>query len=214
MYRLVLHGESHFEEQVYSIHDGYYFFGFISEDEKRKIAKHILCFMYLLNPVHLVTYLKMQSDVTTNLNNWVRTIPVNDSFSLALTESQPKRVIKLYSFPLSAGVGNNIGDDTIPCEDYWTDNAACDFALKVSGDSMEPQISDGSIVLIRATESLPPESIGAFYYEGEVYCKRFDSISGKTVLVSLNPEYDIIEIQDQSSFKIYGEVIEGCRPDD
>ena len=214
MYRLVLHGESHFEEQIYSIHDGYYFFGFISEDEKRKIAKYILCFIYLLNPMHLTTYLKAQSDVATNLNNWVRTIPANSSFSLESEKPHPKRMIELYAFPLSAGGGNDISDDTIPHENYLTDNPTCDFALRVSGDSMEPEIPDGSIVLIRATEFLSRGSIGAFYYEGEVYCKQFDSIDGKTVLVSLNPEYDNIEIRDQSSFKIYGEVIEVCHPDD
>lgn len=39
MYRLVLHGESHYVEQVYSIRDDYNFFQFISEDEKRKTDK-------------------------------------------------------------------------------------------------------------------------------------------------------------------------------
>ena len=57
MYRLVLHGESHFEEQVKSLHADINFFGFISEEEKKSTAKNILLFMYLLNPLHIKIYL-------------------------------------------------------------------------------------------------------------------------------------------------------------
>lgn len=31
-----------------------------------------------------------------------------------------------------------------PREVYETDNLICDFALKISGDSMEPNIKDGN----------------------------------------------------------------------
>jgi len=82
MYRLVLHGESHYEEQVYSIHDGYNFYQFISEDEKVKTAKNILCFMYLLNPHHIVAYLQTEARAVENIQQWAKAIPDNQAFEI------------------------------------------------------------------------------------------------------------------------------------
>lgn len=76
MYRLVLHGESHYEEQIYSIHDGYHFYQFISEEEKVKIAKSILCFMYLLNPHHIIAYLQAEAGAIENIKQWAKLFPI------------------------------------------------------------------------------------------------------------------------------------------
>ena len=57
MYRLVLNGESHYEHQVYSFHDSLGFYGLFSTEEKRKTARDVLCFMYLLNEQHVRVYL-------------------------------------------------------------------------------------------------------------------------------------------------------------
>lgn len=56
MYRLVLHGESHYEEKVETI-DDLNFFRFISPSEKRKTAQDIVCFIYSLNKAHLRAHL-------------------------------------------------------------------------------------------------------------------------------------------------------------
>ncbi|MBQ7632671.1 MAG: AAA family ATPase [Alphaproteobacteria bacterium] len=85
MYRLVLHGESHYEEQIKSMHDNFNFYKFISEDEKRDIAKHILCFLYLLNKAHLKAYLidKKAGDIQNvedTIKKWLKDIPTNDKF--------------------------------------------------------------------------------------------------------------------------------------
>ena len=82
MYRLVLHGESHYEEQIYSIHDGYNFYQFISEEEKTKTAKSILCFMYLLNPFHIIAYLQTESRAIEKIKQWIKAIPDNRSFEI------------------------------------------------------------------------------------------------------------------------------------
>ncbi len=57
MYRLVLHGGSHKEEQIKAMHD-FNFFNLISDAEKRRTAKDILCFIYLLNKKHLLAHLE------------------------------------------------------------------------------------------------------------------------------------------------------------
>ena len=67
MYRLVLHGDSHMEERVRSLDD---FCGNLTETEKRRIAKDVLCFLYLMNPLHVKRHLEGLRDVDQTLNNW------------------------------------------------------------------------------------------------------------------------------------------------
>ncbi len=205
MYRLVLHGESHYEEQIYSMHDGNNFYKFISDEEKKKTAKNILCFMYLLNPQHITAYFDQEKSVITDITSWIKKIPKNNSFE-DLT-SNDKRIIPLYYLPLSAGTGNDSFDD-FPYVDYETDNTNCDFALKISGDSMEPNIKDDSIVLIKQSSIIDNGKIGAFYHNGKVYCKYLKHEHKDTYLCSYNNTYLPIKIKDEDTFIVYGEVIE------
>lgn len=73
MYRLVLHGGSHREEQVKAMQD-YNFFSLISESEKKRTAMDILCFIYLLNKRHLLEHLKGCDHVKENLDSWCQDI--------------------------------------------------------------------------------------------------------------------------------------------
>lgn len=69
MYRLVLNGGSHREEQIKAMKD-YDFFSLISENEKKRTAKEVLCFIYLLNSHHVLQHLQEMKDVETTLNTW------------------------------------------------------------------------------------------------------------------------------------------------
>lgn len=206
MYRLVLHGESHYEERVYSLRDDTNFYRFVSDNEKKRTAKDILCFMYLLNPAHVQSYLRVIKNANQNITMWCAQIKDNTSFSLDVIETSPKYKIKLFDCPLSAGIGNAI-EDNVQYNDYYTEHQDCDFALKISGDSMEPEIVDNSIVLIKACENIENGQIGAFYYDGEVYCKRLVSKQGIFYLESVNTKYEPIIIHSDRVFKIYGKVI-------
>lgn len=74
MYRLVLHGGSHKEEYVKSMND-LNFFTLISEKEKERTAKDILCFIYRLNKPHLLAHLKdVDPDAESKLNLWCQDI--------------------------------------------------------------------------------------------------------------------------------------------
>ena len=65
MYRLILNGGSHREETIRSCKLD--FFAVISDDEKVRTAKGILCFMYLLNDLHVIAHL---GDVSNELDEW------------------------------------------------------------------------------------------------------------------------------------------------
>lgn len=202
MCRLVLHGESHFEEQVYSLHDDANFYEYISDEEKQRTAKDIICFMYFLNPHHVEAYLKEISGSMDDVKTWARDIPLNDSF-----EVTAMRTIPLFDLPLSAGSGSELFDGTVEYEDYSTSEDYGDFALRITGDSMEPTILDNSIVLIKKGETVPTGKIGAFYLNGAVYCKRLSVKDGRVLLVSDNNKYDPIEIHEYDVLATYGQVI-------
>lgn len=56
MYRLVLNSESHFEEAVRGAPEAS-FFSHLSTDEKQRTAKDILCFIYKVNELHLLSHI-------------------------------------------------------------------------------------------------------------------------------------------------------------
>jgi len=75
MYRLVLHGGSHKEEQIKAMKD-FRFFSLISETEKKRTAKEVLCFIYLLNKRHLLEHLKDSGNIEAELQSWCQDIKI------------------------------------------------------------------------------------------------------------------------------------------
>lgn len=74
MYRLVLHGGSHREEQVKAL-DDMNFFSVVSNTDKQRTAKDVLCFIYLLNEKHVISHLKdYGNSAITNLEQWCNDI--------------------------------------------------------------------------------------------------------------------------------------------
>lgn len=210
MYKLILNSESHYKEQVESFHDSLGFYGYFSVAEKMKTTRDVLCFMYLLNPQHVKAYLPRAE---SKLDQWCREIRHSMSRTTSkeqqmVAEQYPaRRTVKLYDLPLSAGLGVDVFED-VPSEDFETTNPKCDFALRIRGDSMEPDIPDGSVVLIHKQDTVETGEVGAFFHNGRVYCKKRSVENGKTLLLSNNSEYSPIEIRDEDISKCYGKVIQ------
>ncbi len=99
---------------------------------------------------------------------------------------RPERVIPLYLTPAAAGYASPaLGDDY---EDY-TVAADCpaDFAVRITGDSMQPYIADGEIVLVRRAP-IKTGDVGLFFVDGDMKCKQYvRDYYGNVYLVSLNP---------------------------
>ena len=98
-----------------------------------------------------------------------------------------------------------MGSD-IPFEEYEMDAEDGDFALHISGDSMEPEIPNGSIVIVKKQCDVPDGISGAFFLNGEVYCKKLLHKDGKVFLCSANTKYDPIQIRDEDNLKAYGKM--------
>lgn len=68
MYRLVLHGESHFEDPVKVLNID--FFGTISDEEREKTARDLLVLLYLLDDIHVLKHLSDKSNAKEQLEQW------------------------------------------------------------------------------------------------------------------------------------------------
>lgn len=78
--------------------------------------------------------------------------------------------------------------------------------MRVDGDSMEPEIHHGDVILIDQSQTTP--RAGAMFAVGVedlVYIKMVDSKPGKIILKSLNPAYEALEIDSR------GDLVEGIR---
>ena len=95
-----------------------------------------------------------------------------------------------YDFPVSAGTGEYPEYTTAKIIELDREPpVGTDFVLRIAGDSMEPDFSDGDRVAVKSAETLDIGDIGIFSYAGNVYIKEYTPAG----LRSLNPRYPIIK---------------------
>ena len=119
--------------------------------------------------------------------------------------SDKKILLPLFFLPVSAGRGVFLDGDeseTIQVDDTKI-TAQADFALRVSGNSMEPLFHNNDILLIRKQETVEKGEYGIFIGDGEGYFKCF--LGDR--LHSLNPEYADIPLCNFTAFSCCGKVI-------
>ena len=127
-----------------------------------------------------------------------------------IEQEEPFADIPFYSIGASAGTGLWLFDD-IECITiqipYTDESRRADFALPVRGDSMEPKYHDGDLLLIRQQPSIDIGEIGIFVLNDEGYVKK----QGEHELISLNDNYDNINVSEFDSIYCKGKVV-GCIP--
>lgn len=128
-------------------------------------------------------------------------------------QERRKRYMPYYSSPSAAGIaapleGNDfemiLVDDTVP------DDA--DYAVRISGDSMEPYIADGDMVYVKECADLSEGDVGIFCVDGAMYCKQYHiDDNGGLQLLSANPDREYCNIylscDSGSSVRCCGQVI-------
>lgn len=87
------------------------------------------------------------------------------------------------------------------------------FALKIKGQSMEPRIYDGDVVIVRAQPDVDSGQIAIVCVNGdEATCKKVMKQSGGILLQPLNPAYETVfytaEQIEQIPITILGRVVE------
>ena len=67
--------------------------------------------------------------------------------------------------------------------------------MRVSGNSMEPEIKDGDVVLLdQGKKHILPGRMYAVGIEDAIYIKQIDTMPGKLVLKSMNPAFPPVEV--------------------
>lgn len=103
-----------------------------------------------------------------------------------------------------------IGYEKVPAE--WVQNSTL-FALKLKGDSMEPRMANGDVVIVRKQDNIESGEVAIVMVDNqEATCKKVVKHSDGLVLISNNPKYapvffTIDEIEHRP-VKILGRVIE------
>ena len=116
-----------------------------------------------------------------------------------------KRPIPLYDLPVSAGAGVFL-DVSSADEIVIPDNArtaGADFAVRISGRSMEPRYRDGDILLVQDCDTVENGDLGIFVLDGAGYFQKY----GGDRLISLNPEFGEILLKDFDEILCCGKVI-------
>lgn len=84
--------------------------------------------------------------------------------------------------------------------------------MRVSGDSMAPEIEDNDVVLLdQSRKEITPGRLYAVGFEDAIYLKRIDKLPGKVVLKSTNPAYPPVELDINGDcedlFRVIGRVL-------
>lgn len=124
------------------------------------------------------------------------------------TQNRDVRKLRLYDIRVSAGTGNFLDSDHYTTVEIGAENAdGADFAVTISGDSMEPVFHDHDMVLVHQQDTIENGEIGIFALNDNAYIKKFRSDKKGTFLISLNKKYAPIPVDTESdSFHIFGKV--------
>lgn len=153
------------------------------------------------------------SGASSNLNdegrrlvaNYVRVLEASGLY--AETKPSAARTLPLYDLAVSAGTGQFLDGESYELIDSYDAPRRADFAVRVAGDSMEPDIPDGSIVWVHSCDTLESGHVGIFVYGGQAYCKRLRINSVGVMLISANRQYAPIIIRPENELHVCGEVV-------
>ena len=116
---------------------------------------------------------------------------------------------------VAAGIPISAVEDIIDTEEISEEMASKGefFGLKIKGDSMEPRIYDGDVVIVRQQSDADSGDIVIALVNGDdATCKRLTKYAGGIGLISLNPKYEPMMFSDEDiekkPVKIIGRVVE------
>jgi len=119
-------------------------------------------------------------------------------------------MLKVYDQPAAAGYGNYLSDDcdnafemvSVPCIPVGVE-----FGIRIQGDSMTPDISDGDIVFVKRQPSIDIGETGIFIYDGDAYCKKLVYRDNHYYLRSTNSKYKDVALSGDDIYCV-GKVID------
>ena len=151
---------------------------------------------------------KATEEVVVKPEKTARVLPAIRTYSRYAEEQRVrtgKRPIDLYKLPVSAGVGEYLEETLVETIQIPNNEktAEADYALRISGNSMEPKYHSGDILLVQNAESVEMGELGIFLLDGSGFFKVY----GGDTLISLNPEYGPLLLKEFANVQCKGRVI-------
>lgn len=121
----------------------------------------------------------------------------------------PAGIKKIPYFDLPVCAGNGLYTDSPSTTMLDVSLAEADYAVRVAGNSMEPQYADGSILLVKKQDTLNEGDIAILSINGESFCRKFHHEKGKEYFAPINqsPEYQVITASESNPVTIQGKVV-------
>ena len=112
--------------------------------------------------------------------------------------AEKEKYLKVFTQRAAAGYGNYVDDsdfEEVPVKHLPN---GTEFGVRISGDSMQPDIFDGDIVFVKRQQSIEVGEIGIFIHDGDALCKQLVYKDDDVYyLRSLNSRYkDIAALED------------------
>lgn len=116
---------------------------------------------------------------------------------------------------VAAGVPINMVEDVVDWEELPADMARHGeyFGLVIHGDSMEPKMSEGDVIIVRQQADIESGQIGIITVNGDdATCKRIMKYADGIMLLSTNPKYPPMQYTSKEMkdlpIRILGKVVE------
>ena len=130
-------------------------------------------------------------------------------------DTAPKSITINVLGRVAAGIPIEAMENIIDTEEISLEMARTGefFGLKIKGDSMEPRIYDGDVVIVRQQNDADSGDIVIALVNGDdATCKRLTKYAGGIGLISLNSKYEPMMFSEedvkQKPVKIIGKVVE------
>jgi len=130
-------------------------------------------------------------------------------------------LIPVFDIAAGAGSGSYAGDivQILGLEKMWlrSEYGATDSleGIRVAGDSMEPTLRNGDVVLVNRNDVMPKDGVYVLRIEEDLFVKRLAKLSKSQVeIISDNPSYAnyIIDLKNPPThFQVIGRVLMKCQ---
>lgn len=144
----------------------------------------------------LPTLKKIANGMNLDIDILLKTLDINQAITLEDTSelyAKPKTITINVLGRVAAGIPLDAIEEIIDTEEITLKMASEGeyFALKISGDSMEPKISNGDVVIVRKQSDADDGDLVIALVNGyDAVCKRLKKYSDGIALISNNPLYE------------------------
>lgn len=156
---------------------------------------------------HLRVYRQLNNDGKDVVDDYTTLIAETPKYTDTPLDKVQTSII-YFDTPVSAGTGQYLDNDSYIMLDLMEKPPkGAEFVVRVCGDSMEPTYKDGDKLYIEPMQQIEKGDIGIFSINGDVFVKE----CGDGVLISHNPKYKPIPLDESDNLHCFGKVIGTCK---